>query len=102
VSDKLQEIREREAKATKGPWGYDHNRHIAAIDTDEWGDTIACLPPEIKEPTEQDKIDLGFIAHSRQDIPYLLKQLQRETERADAAEKEIVRLKTIIEVLREE
>ncbi len=78
--NRIEEIAELDKRATTRRWGYDRNRHIAIIDCGDWGDTIVCLTPGIKEPAIQDKKDLEFIAHSRADIPYLLSRLQAAEE----------------------
>lgn len=41
--------------------------------------------------------DADFVAHARQDVPDLLDALTAERQRAEAAEREVVRLLTVIE-----
>ena len=79
----IQAIREREQKATKGPWittktpnsvsvasHSEHNRiYISLRDP-------VCLPETFK----RQKDDADFIAHSRQDIPDLLALVYRARE----------------------
>lgn len=63
------EIRERRAKITPGPWGYDLNGYVAHIEDDrEWGRTIAKLLMR----TKQADIDGEFIANAPTDIDTLL------------------------------
>lgn len=88
MSDRLQEIKDREAKATAGEWkakswewrGY-HGfvitvddaegtliaEHSSATDSEEWAQSL----------TEKVRNDLSFAAGARQDVPYLIAEVER-------------------------
>lgn len=72
---KLDEIKSREAKASKGPW----ETRIAGIEGDNY---VAGTGPWYRmshlafDANDQSHEDARFIAHSREDIPYLLKRLE--------------------------
>ncbi len=92
-TERLLAITERERKATKGPWkGCNHvEDHAfdsqckcgAAFIWDTGADTIVCdqynnSDGSGPEPMHRDRVlsNMSFIAHSRQDIPYLLQTIQ--------------------------
>lgn len=62
--DRVQEIREREQKATKGPW-----EEIPL----PFGKTVLS---KVSPQTVLIHVDAEFIANARQDIPYLLRRLE--------------------------
>lgn len=71
----LQEIKEREAKATKGPWVHLEN-------TPFWGEirtaneeafTQIAVMPHLDDRTD----DFNFIAYAREDIPALVAEVER-------------------------
>ena len=71
---KLEEIKQREAKATPGPWRREANtlgvlRTILALKIK----VIATYPYAF---SKVDGINLEFITHARSDIPYLLRRLE--------------------------
>ena len=76
----LKEIIERERKATKGPWKYEKGDYWGSHD--EW----AFLGPVFGHGFIDntcvycEKTDADFIAHARQDIPYLLSIIARMRE----------------------
>jgi hypothetical protein len=72
---RLDEIKEREGKATKGPWLYNGNRYIDDVVCGNH-DMICTLPYWNITVTQQDRNNAEYIAHSREDIPYLLERLQ--------------------------
>jgi hypothetical protein len=86
MSDRLQEIKNRAEKATPGPWE----------PQEPWG-TCGNSWGRVKGPksTRQyygsmcfDKMDdVEFIAHSRDDVPYLLSKVEAAEKLAQAAEK---------------
>lgn len=64
----LKQVREREEKATNGPWHADNDYYVLALaDTQEICEGL--IYP-----------DTTFIAHSRTDIPLLLKRIEELTE----------------------
>jgi hypothetical protein len=80
TDQRLREIAERENKATNGPWEAERNR-----DWDEWrvvnNSDDGCRP--IISCTEQpgrEETDAMFIAHSRQDVPWLLALIKKQRE----------------------
>jgi hypothetical protein len=71
----LQEIKEREAKATKGPWVHLEN-------TPFWGEirtaneetfTQIAVMPHLDDRTD----DFNFIAYAREDVPALVAEVER-------------------------
>ena len=74
AGDRLKEIRERERKATKGPWN-DSGRyingdgHVLFQHSD-----VGCTLPD--ERFEEDGHNGDFVAHARTDIPWLLEQVE--------------------------
>lgn len=88
-SDRIAEIRSRADAATAGPW---HGPHDPDIDLcarfGDYGWTAGSPDgngPEYDVDSEQGKADAEFIAHAREDVPFLLDQLeQARTEAADA------------------
>ncbi len=84
---RIEEIKERTEKARKGPWEWDgriveKDGSIYHPQGSYLADTLICLG----DTYEDDHFDLDFIAHAREDIPYLLTELS-------AARKEIEELK---------
>jgi hypothetical protein len=82
VDDKrLAEIRERESKATKGPWAvWQVSRTIIEC---EDGSPISSMtlganyqPHEYQDKLKQMEANAEFSAHARADIPYLLEQIE--------------------------
>jgi hypothetical protein len=87
---RLDEIREREAKATKGPWNIEPCRdgrcsqriESADVQSMDNGCKVASLfITAWKQGARDARPNADFIAHSREDIPYLLERLT-EAERA--------------------
>ena len=90
-AEKLAEIRKRVKNATPGLWcdiftgsGVDRydigrfhemkdDRHVIATCDVEYGDGV----PAVKRHPKQVRADIAFIAHARQDIPFLLAELER-------------------------
>jgi len=77
--NRLEEIRQRESKASKGPWKQTHNiKYGVKI----WNDTDEALFAVISDAshsqiTESDQVpqwqkDCDFVREGRMDIPYLL------------------------------
>lgn len=83
----LEAIREREKKATKGPWKWHEDPGV------KWDDPMDCgydsRAPDRGAPyyctgpnattSEQASVDALFIAHARTDIPALLELVQAQT-----------------------
>lgn len=65
---RLNEIRERHARATKGPWGYESGTVITKIRAGDYSDAVASY-------VEAD--NAAFIAHSWQDIADLIAEVER-------------------------
>lgn len=93
VEERLREIREREQKATKGPWEYDGcsvtNWHDDTFEM-EW------IPngkgsDGFRAVNKNWKADADFIAHARTDIPWLLAQLTAILEDNQRLAKELER-----------
>lgn len=93
----LNEIKERESKATKGPWGidprnllfYNKDQSMVPLSNElclsEDAQNGDCLGANIVGPLEPDRAcfvvrDAWFIAKSREDIPRLIEALERAIE----------------------
>lgn len=87
MSDRLDEIRGRVGKATIGPWISEHDGKFIDGGDQDWI-VSECGSCHIKDCTcgYCDRIpesgvlyphDAEFIAHSREDIPYLLSEVDR-------------------------
>lgn len=82
--DRLEQIRERERKASPGPWVIDLNVHEISTELAEVFQIATWMDAE--PPTDQHWDDADFISHAREDIPYLLARLQSVEALAAAAE----------------
>jgi len=81
---RLAAIRAREQAATPGPWTANPGGHPGILTREATGDVLAVLGG-----CAQDEADAEFIAHSREDIGYLLDLLadrDREIAELRAAE----------------
>lgn len=83
--DRLKEIRERAEKATPGPWiTVAHSWEQTSVFTDADDIQIAaCLyqgDEESEESNDQNDRCAEFIAHARDDVPYLLQEVERLNE----------------------
>jgi hypothetical protein len=72
TDDRLKEIKERLEKATPGKWRADRNTVDFGPPT---GSPFAVLHSDA-DPSNTTN-DADFIAHSREDIPYLLAEIER-------------------------
>ena len=117
---RVAEIRERAEKATEGPW--DHTgQHVWCAEgtqeccgrgmplTDDGIEVtgyVCCGQPEVNwqqvQVAESGETDADFIAHAREDIPWLLSQLTATLARAEAAEKERDGLRAINDAMRDQ
>ena len=76
--DRLKEIKERAAKATPGPWRAEGSFIFDENHSGWW-------PPLVE--VHKNAGNAEFVAHSREDIPHLIRRLE-ETEKAlEAARK---------------
>jgi hypothetical protein len=88
IETRLREIAERENKATKGPWDPESG---LCSKCDGWhlegpqdvGGTGILI--QLGGGTDQ-LSDLSFIAHSRQDVPWLLELIQKQREALEKIE----------------
>ena len=75
MTDRLEEIKQREAKATLGEWHV--GRYLLQgeipVYCEEGAEFVAVCVSKNDKPVEA---NAEFIAHSRQDIPYLLRRLE--------------------------
>lgn len=93
----IKEIRERERKATEGPWLWDGDE--TAVE-DEQPPYIYRKLPEVAEDAISvlwdsdwgDDADADFIAHARQDIPRLLADREELVRQRDAMRNGLVAL----------
>lgn len=94
--ERIEEIRKREAAATEGPWDFEdlewdgchislpNNPHIIFSDGWDFGANLPQAQYRNVKPTkdeslafmEEMKCNFRFLAHSREDIPYLLDLLE--------------------------
>lgn len=91
------EIRAREQAATPGPWEVDYNQpfspDIQGIFKEDYGYVLKAEIPDDDEDEDEDdnqkqkSEDAEFIAHSREDIPYLLDEKARLKAALDEAER---------------
>ena len=75
MPDRLEEIKQRMAAATLGPWElreYPGEAGLLSIWVGQFliAGNESCLPPE------QERANMEFILHARQDIPYLIRRLE--------------------------
>lgn len=75
MSDRINDIRERCEAATPGPWTVENTKLSRAV----IGGTVELLNWAGDKPFYS-KDDFAFIAHAREDIPFLLAELDRLTE----------------------
>lgn len=74
---RIDEIRERAEKATKGPWEWSGRKEDAdGFIYHPQGSYLADTLILLGDTYEDDHLDLDFIAHSREDIPYLLNRIK--------------------------
>jgi hypothetical protein len=91
TTDRLGEIRARVAAATPGPWEFDSYCRILApfeylCDDEHYGNIVASVPAwggDTARHPHDDNAEL--IAHSRDDLAYLLAELERLAAERDAA-----------------
>lgn len=85
--NRIDEIRERERKATKGPWATDSIEDRVYLDEDH------CIDCDCSSDSHvQDCDNATFIANAREDIPFLLEEVERLQQRLDAAETALEKL----------
>ena len=88
---RLAEIRERADKATPGPWEYEHEDYVSSV---YLGSANAGSYPVQRAPIHRDtditdrqadeaRSTVEFIAHSREDVPYLLSVIDSLTAERD-------------------
>lgn len=82
--ERLNQIKEREAKATKGPWTVKHELNVIAPDP---RGGVRSPFSNSNLPHEERIANTEFAAHARADIPYLLEQLEKALSELSAAEK---------------
>lgn len=94
MKTELEEIRDREAKATPGPWAtttYDGLRIVASCDNGErdiaFPARYEACPCEGNPCAAERRANADFIAHARQDIPTLLSHISELEERIAFLEK---------------
>ena len=97
TQERLDEIQEREAKATEGPWGVDGPAQCGPGDSlavyhVEDGGTVAYVQPSWD--------DAEFIAHAREDIPALLAEVERLSRRNEDLEYVAAQARKAVERLR--
>ena len=73
---RIEDIKERESKATEGPWWYDHVSADPEIgDKRDWT-VVHQVCSGVDDNDDSGKLNASFITHSRTDIPYLLKGME--------------------------
>ena len=82
----LEQIKSREKAAWHGPWGLwgsfdreDGNRHVSTDESKSGGTYYyICRPPKLHWPKDMSlRGNFEFIAHAREDIPALIKEVER-------------------------
>ena len=102
-SERIEQIRERVAKATEGPWEVHHisvrggNENCTVVSPSGDAELGNWFVSASQWPT-----DAAFIAHARQDIPDLLAALTAANERAERAEAENERLRSALTEIRDQ
>lgn len=87
TNEELEAIREREAKATRGPWFCEIPRIVGYPKILSRGESVEEVAFAVRQhPTQNDVADADFIAAARQDIPALLSHIS-ELEKAKQCEK---------------
>ena len=81
--DRLEEIRQRTEAATPGPWDSKTNRH-PECNGEPWG-WISGASGNITWSGSAGKANADFIAHSRDDMEYLLSEVTELTELLNAS-----------------
>lgn len=69
---RLEEIRKREAKATKGPWEVREFENLKG-----WIERTIYQPGPSDFKDQDNEHDFIFIAHAREDIPWLISEVER-------------------------
>jgi hypothetical protein len=82
--EELAEIRERVDKAVQGPWRYE-------VENDEIWSKICCITSNEFDSGINGLNNIEFIAHSRQDVPALLTEIER-LQKIEAKAKEVVKV----------
>lgn len=86
---RIEEIRERESKATKGPWRVGYNDkyitgHILS-DHHKYAGNAVSDPESVCSAETLTADDAEFISHARSDIPFLLAEVERLRAALEAA-----------------
>lgn len=92
MTERLAQIRQRCEAATPGPWGYDGQHDEITADSpdakDYWLIVSQCRTAPNTAPRDgfghQYSPDFAFIAAARDDVPYLLAEIERLTAERDA------------------
>ena len=80
---RLEEIRARAQVATPGPWkSYAGDVIIYGVD---WYEPVICGSSNTPRGFSVAEPDLDFIAHAREDVPWLLEQMSNLTRERDTA-----------------
>ncbi len=80
---RLEEIRARAQVATPGPWkSYSGDVIIYGVD---WYEPVICGSSNTPRGFSVAEPDLDFIAHAREDVPWLLEQMSNLTRERDTA-----------------
>lgn len=101
----IYDIKVRAAKASKGPWSWQQNRHPNCNGT-PWG-WIEGPAGNMCWSGVQSRVDADFIAHARQDIPNLIAEVERlrdenlygQQETEEGTEKQMNTLKVALEAI---
>jgi hypothetical protein len=84
---RTREIAERANAATEGPWKATGLGEVRLVTDGKIKGTLARVTPGYPEPRPTQIADAAFVAHAREDIPWLLDLLRvREQEAADEIE----------------
>ena len=82
MTERLDQIRQRAAQATPGPWRCTSYE----VMSEATGVHVICFGHDRDDYGRVDEPDAEFIAHAREDIPYLLQELATLSDRIAALE----------------
>lgn len=88
MNDRIQEIRDRHAAATQGSWNYfeTDDEQLIIYDDTYFNRHIATIVKDSVESREREKANADLIVYAREDVSYLLSEVERLQEEVALAE----------------